>query len=63
MKVLLYASCLISLFLTLFSLTEEKNIEIIIHLDNDPNMKEYNAMVREVNATEVAPEEELSDHA
>ena len=35
MKVLLYASCLISLFLTLFSLTEEKNIEIIIHLDND----------------------------
>ena len=35
MKVLLYASCIISLFLTLFSLTEEKNIEIIIHLDND----------------------------
>ena len=35
MKVLLYASCLISLFLTLFSLTEAKNIEIIIHLDND----------------------------
>lgn len=37
--------------------------ECIIHLDNDPNMKEYNAMVREVNATKVAPEEELSDHA
>ena len=37
--------------------------ECIIHLDNDPNMKEYNAMVREINATEVAPEEELSDYA
>lgn len=37
--------------------------ECIIHLDNDPNMKEYNVMVREINATEVAPEEELSDHA
>lgn len=37
--------------------------ECIIHLDNDPNMKEYNAMVHEVNATEVAPEEILSDHA
>lgn len=37
--------------------------ECIIYLDNDPNMKEYNAMVREVNATKVAPEEELSDHA
>lgn len=37
--------------------------ECIIYFDNDPNMKEYNAMVREINATEVAPEEELSDHA
>lgn len=40
MKVLLYASCLISLFLTLFPLTEEKNIEIIIHLDKDMTEEE-----------------------
>lgn len=37
--------------------------ECIIHLDNDPNMKKYNTMVHEVNATKIAPEERLSDHA
>lgn len=43
MKALLYLSCLINLFLTLFSLPEKKNVEIIIHLDN--NMTEEDQKV------------------
>lgn len=37
--------------------------ECIIHIDNEPDMKMYSNMVREVNATQVSPEEVLSDHA
>lgn len=37
--------------------------ECIIHIDNEPDMKMYSNMVREINATQVSPEEVLSDHA
>lgn len=37
--------------------------ECIIHVDNEPDMKMYSNMVREVNETQVEPEEVLSDHA
>lgn len=37
--------------------------ECIIHIDNDPNMETYSNMVREVNETQVEPEEVLSNHA
>ena len=37
--------------------------ECIIHIDNDPDMEMYSSMVREVNETQVEPEEVLSDHA
>ena len=34
--------------------------ECIIHIDNDPDMETYSNMVREVNETQVEPEEVLS---
>lgn len=37
--------------------------ECIIHIDNNPNMETYSNMVREVNETQVEPEEVLSNHA
>lgn len=37
--------------------------ECIIHIDNNPDMEMYSNMVREVNETQVEPEEVLSDHA
>ena len=37
--------------------------ECIAHIDNDPDMERYAAMVCEVNEKEVAPQEVLSDHA
>lgn len=37
--------------------------ECIIHIDNDPDMEMYSSMVREVNETQVEPEEVLSNHA
>ena len=37
--------------------------ECIIHIDNESDMKMYSNMVREINATQVSPEEVLSDHA
>ena len=37
--------------------------ECIIHVDNEPDMEMYSNMVREVNETQVAPEEVLSNHA
>lgn len=37
--------------------------ECIVRIDNNPDMEMYSNMVREVNETQVAPEEILSDHA
>ena len=37
--------------------------ECIIHIDNNPDMEMYSNMVREVNETQVEPEEVLSNHA
>lgn len=37
--------------------------ECIIHIDNNPDMEMYSNMVREVNKTQVEPEEVLSNHA
>lgn len=37
--------------------------ECIIHIDNNPDMKKYSDMVREVNEAQVEPEEVLSNHA
>ena len=37
--------------------------ECIIHIDNNPDMEMYSNMVRDVNKTQVEPEEILSDHA
>lgn len=37
--------------------------ECIIRFDNNPDMKKYSDMVREVNEAEVSPNEVLSDHA
>lgn len=37
--------------------------ECIIHIDNNPDMEMYSNMVREVNETQLEPEEVLSDHA
>ena len=37
--------------------------ECIIHIDNNPDMEMYSNMVREINETQVEPEEVLSDHA
>ena len=37
--------------------------ECIIRIDNNPDMEMYSNMVREVNETQVEPEEVLSNHA
>ena len=36
--------------------------ELIVNVDDDPDIEKYNAMVKEVNKNEVAETDQLSDH-